>query len=513
MFEDGLTSSIFMMVGGLGIFVYGMHLTSDGLQKLAGDKIKWVLTKLTSNRIIGALIGTVTTAVLQSSSFMTVMVVSLVSANLLNLTQAASLIIGANIGTTVTAQIIAFDVSVLALPVIAIGVYMNLFPRKEGWHFSGQTLIGLGLLFLGMSFMKDSFAPLQNNPAFHEFFITYGGNIFLAMLFGVIATFIIQSSAAVITIALASSGMLGLSASIAIVLGSNIGTTLTAEIAAAGMDRDAKRAGLFHTIFNVLGVAWIMIIFGYFVDFVEWVTPGATVARKIANAHTFFNIANVVVFLVVLPYLVRFVEWVLPIRKEKHIGRIHVLHKSYLKTPEIALMQVKLSCLAMFDVAHENMDLCKKYTSDSKHEAHFFKNEQKINSYREDISKYLGKIGTHDLTEKQAQKIPVFLHLANDIESLADCIKKMVIRIQEGEVPSTDLRLMKNLLSELSDYLKKLRPLLEAPIRDRVIALEEDLIDFRKRRLDKIKGKHVYLECMHDIVRKTANVLVMTREI
>ncbi len=525
-----MVNLIFLLIGGLGIFIYGIHLTSDGLQKLAGAKMKWLLTKLTHNRFVGALVGAGSTAVLQSSSFMSVMVVGLVSAHLLNLSQAASLIVGMNLGTTVTAQIIAFEVATLSLPMIAVGVYMNLFPKKEKWHFGGQTLMGLGMLFLGLSFMKDAFAPLKDDPMFYEFFVTYGSSVFWAVLFGIIATLIIQSSSAIIgiTIALASSGMLALPASIAIVLGSNIGTTLTAQLAAVNMNRTAKRAAMFHTIFNLVGVIWIMCIFGWFVDVVEWVTPGDAsyvdadgmqpyAARHLANAHTVFNLANVLVFLVVLPYLVRLVEWILPPRKTKKIEGMFTLQKGYLKTPEIALMQVKLACMEMFKVMHDNFGLCKGYLKDPKYEAEFFKNESMVNAYRESISVYLGKIGVYDLTEQQAQRIPAFMHVVNNVESMADCVKKIVVIVRElyedgTKLKPSEVRVLNGLFNDLNKYLKELEKLLQKPVRNRVIALEEDLIEFRRNKLDKAKMSDITI-CLHDFVRKMSNLLVMTREI
>ncbi len=533
---DGVTGSLFLLIGGLGIFIYGIHLTSDGLQKLAGAKMKWFLTKLTQNRVVGALVGAGTTAVLQSSSFMSVMVVGLASAHLLNLSQAASLIVGMNLGTTVTAQIIAFEVSALALPMVAMGVYLNLFSKKEGWHFGGQTLMGLGMLFLGLSFMKDAFTPLRENPAFYEFFVNYGSNIFLAVIFGIVATLVIQSSSAIIgiTIALASSGMLALPASIAIVLGSNIGTTLTAQIAALHMNRTAKRAATLHTVFNVIGVVWVMFVFGWFVDVVEWATPNDAsaitedgsypyIARHIANAHTIFNLVNVVVFLIILPYIVKLVEFILPPRSVNKPKGMVKLHKGYLKNPDIALMQSKLAAQDMFKVVKDNFKACKGYLREPKNEAAIFKNEKIVNQYRIDISKYLGKLlAMSEMTEAQAQQIPVFLHLVNDIESMGDCLKQIVEEVRtlyenDSKLTSTEARSLEKLFDVLRKYVRDLDKLLAQSVRDKVIALEEDLITFRRAKLDKTKTATPYMTnivgCLHDFVRKMSNLLVMTREV
>ncbi|MFH1299214.1 MAG: Na/Pi cotransporter family protein [Patescibacteria group bacterium] len=487
------------LIGGLAIFLLGMNFTSDGLQKLAGASMKNVMTRLTHNRVIGAITGAGMTAVVQSSSFVSVMVVGFASARLLNLSQAASLIVGINVGATITAQIIAFQVAVLSMPLIALGVCLYLFAKKEGWHFSGQVLFGLGMLFLGLEYMKDAFAPLKDNPAFYEFFITYGDNIFLALIVGIITTMIIQASSAIIgiSIALAASGMIGFAGAVAIVLGSNIGTTLTAQIAALKMNRTAKRAALFHTVFNVTGVVWIMLFFGVFLRFVDAVTPNEAdpehIARHIANAHTIFNVLNMVVFLLVLPYLVRLVEIILPRGKYHKLKGLYPLHTAYLKAPDIALMQVKLACIEMLELSRDNF---KKYSQ---------KNEDIINENRKNISKYLGKISRTDLTEIQSQKVPVLLHIVNDIEAIADEIKGLA-----------DVKLDKRLesiSSELDGYLKDLIGLLNNPVRNKVIKLEENLIEFRLKRLDNIKYQGDVVHSLHDLTRRVANIAVSSREV
>ncbi len=534
MFGDVL-NLIFMIVGGLAMFMFGIHLTSDGLQKLAGDKMKWILTKMTNNRVLGATVGAGTSAILQSSSFSSVLVVGLASAGLLNLAHAASLIVGINLGATMTAQIIAFDVSTLTLPLIAVGAYMHLFTKNEQKHFIGQCILGLGLLFLGLNFMKDAVMPLKDNPMFFDFFVSFGSHIPLAVLFGIIATFVIQSSSAVIgiTFVLATSGMLTLPASIAIVLGSNIGTTLTAQLAAFKLNRMAKRVATFHTVFNLVGVLWVLLLFGAFADLVEAVTPNDSafvdadgsqpyISRHIANAHTIFNLANVVVFLFILPFLVKFVEKLIPRKRKGRVKGLYRLQHGYLKTPEIALMEVKFACIAMLDDVSENLSLTKEFLKTPTGEADIDKNERLIDAYQISISHYLGKIGRKDLTTKQSESLPVFMHVVNDIESMADClhrIKTDIVRAREKgkKLSTSEIRTLENLFSELEDYLKTLEGLLKDSDRNKVIRLEEDLINFRLKKLDKIttRKRHMndVLSCLHDFVRKMNSLLVMTREI
>lgn len=534
--DNGLINLAFLLIGGLGLFLLGMHFTSDGLQKLAGAKMKKIMTGLTHNRVVGAVTGAGMTAVLQSSSFMSVMVVGLVSAKLLNLAQAASLIVGMNVGTTITAQIIAFQVSAFALPIIALGVYLHLFTKEESYHFGGQTMLGIGMLFLGLAYMKDAFAPLKDNPAFFDFFINFSDNILLAVLVGVLSTVLIQASAGIIGIsmALASAGMIDFAAAIAIVLGSNIGTTITAQIAAFKMNRTAKRAALFHTIFNVVGVVLVLFVFRYFVGLIDVMTPNEAdffaedgsrpyIARHIANAHTIFNLASMVIFLFVLPYLVKLVEWVIPKKPETRLKGMFTLNKAYLKAPDIALMQVKLACTEMTKVVKENLKMCKNYPKEhSKLQAKIFKNEDLINAYRKDISNYLGKVSRADLTEKQAQEVPVFLHLVNDIEAMADELKKIVEVLndlidKDKNLTESERKTFERLMKDLSKYVSDILSLMRKSSRNKVIALEEELIDFRRKKLDTVNAKHGYMSdimhSFHDFTRKVANILIMTREI
>jgi len=306
-------SLIYGLVGGLGLFLFGMRMMSDGLQKSAGNSLKKILEKLTANRFIGTLVGIMVTSIIQSSSATTVMVVGFVNAGLMNITQSLSVVLGANIGTTITAQLIAFKIAKLALPAIGIGVFMRLFSSKKKYNYYGEVLIGFGLLFLGLSTMKDGFVPLRDSEFFKDAFVMFSSNPVLAIIAGAVITMIVQSSSATmgITIALASTGLIDFYGASALVLGENIGTTITANIAAIGASSNARRAALGHFIFNVIGVAYMLILLKPFVFFIDSITPGAAnmvlpsgdnpyIARHIANLHTMFNIINTIIFLPML---------------------------------------------------------------------------------------------------------------------------------------------------------------------------------------------------------------------
>ncbi|NCC88667.1 MAG: Na/Pi cotransporter family protein, partial [Clostridia bacterium] len=301
---------LYAVVGGLGLFLYGMKLMSDGLQKSAGDGLRKILEKLTSNRIIGAFVGIVITSIIQSSSATTVMVVGFVNAGLLKLTQALSVVLGANIGTTITGQIIAFKITELALPAIGIGAFMRIFLKHPRVHYYGEVLIGFGMLFLGLDIMTDSFGPLKASPGFKDLFVTFSRNPVMAVLAGAVLTMIIQSSSATlgITMVLAFNGIIDFYTAAAFVLGENIGTTVTANIAAIGTSRAARRAALGHFLFNVIGVIYMLVLLKYMMAAVDYFTPGnpdfinpdntkPNISRHIANFHTLFNIINTIIFL------------------------------------------------------------------------------------------------------------------------------------------------------------------------------------------------------------------------
>ncbi|MCF8049060.1 MAG: Na/Pi symporter, partial [Desulfarculaceae bacterium] len=253
-----------------------MKLMSEGLQKVAGDRLRAFLEAVSNKRVVGCMVGALVTAVVQSSSVTTVTLVGFVNAGLMNLTQALGVILGANVGTTITAQLIAFKISDLALPAIFIGVAFKFFAKRRKWQYIGAVILGFGLLFYGMELMKNGFKPLRAHPEFIAFFTKFDagsiGGILLCVLTGTVLTVLVQSSSATvgITMALASQGLLNLPGSVALILGDNIGTTITAELASIGGTVVARQTARAHTMFNVLGVLYIVVLFKPFLWVVEW---------------------------------------------------------------------------------------------------------------------------------------------------------------------------------------------------------------------------------------------------
>ncbi|EDT79945.1 Na/Pi-cotransporter II-related protein [Clostridium botulinum NCTC 2916] len=296
------------LIGGLGLFIYGMNLMGDGLQNVAGERVKVFFEKVTSNPIKGVLTGVVVTGVIQSSSATTVMVVGFVNAGLMTLTQAAGVIMGANIGTTVTGQLVAFNVTAGAPLFVGVGTAIVLFAKKKKTKEIGNIILGFGILFMGMEIMKEAMAPLGQSEAFKSLALSLSHNVFLGIVVGMGMTAIVQSSSATIgiLIALSSNGVLPLSAALPILFGDNIGTCVTALLASIGASKNARKAALFHLTFNVIGTvifAFILVPLTPFVRIVTNLTPG-DVGRQIANAHTMFNLINTFIQIWFIKYIV-----------------------------------------------------------------------------------------------------------------------------------------------------------------------------------------------------------------
>ena len=332
--------------GGLGLFLYGMTMMGDGLQKAAGDRLRKLIEVLTNNRLMGLLIGALVTMVIQSSSATTVMVVGFVNAGLMSLPQAAGVILGANVGTTITAQIIAFDVVEYAPIAVALGVAVWLSAKKKRSKDVAEIIIGVGILFIGMDMMSSGLRPLTEIQAFTDILVGLN-NPLIGVIVGLIMTTVIQSSSASIGLlqAVAGQGLVSMSMAFPILLGANIGTTTTALISSVGANKMAKRASGLHFVYNVFGAIVFMIAFrATIVNFVVRLTPD-DVMRQIANAHTFYNIVIVILFLPFTKFLVMAAEKLVPGEDELDKSASIYLDSRILETPGIALGQAKKKCL------------------------------------------------------------------------------------------------------------------------------------------------------------------------
>lgn len=435
-------SNVFSLLGGLGMFLYGMNLMADGLQKTAGDKLRQFLGMLTNNRLLGVLLGTAITAIIQSSSATTVMVVGFVNAGILNLTQAVGVIMGANIGTTVTAWLVSmsqlgsvFEVtkpSFFSPLLIGIGAMIVLFAKKDRIKTTGEILIGFGLLFIGLDFMSGAMKPYTSSPLFSNVFAMLGQNPFLGLLAGVVVTGIIQSSSASVGIlqTLAISGVVTTNSAIYITLGQNIGTCVTALISSTGSSRTAKRAAVIHLLFNVIGA----VIFGIGFFFVFMLKPdfaNSTInAVQISIFHTFFNLTNTLILFPFANQLVQLSGVVVRGKDETAaedtddqaaIALKH-LDERIFESPAFAVETVSLEVVHMGQITLKNMQLAidALLTGNMEEIQNVYKTEQTINNMEKILTEYLIKVDNLSLSEKQKKIVTNLFYSISDIERVGD---------------------------------------------------------------------------------------------
>ena len=427
------------MIGGLALFLFGMDKMADSLKLVAGKGMKNVLAKLTTNRFTGALAGALVTAIMQSSSVTTVLVIGFISVQLMTLTQSIGVIMGANIGTTITAQVIAFKVTKYALLMIGIGFAFSLLSKHEKIRQYGDILFGLGLIFFGMHLMSEGAEPLRSYAPFIDMMKKMDNPLY-AIVLGTLFTAIIQSSSATtgIVIVLASQGLITLEAGIALVFGSNIGTCVTAMLASIGKPRDAVRASVVHVVFNVGGVLIWFFFIPILAEICQAVSPaapklegaqrlGAELPRQIANAHTIFNVANTLIFIWFTGPIARLVCLIVPDKIEKVIetGKPKYLDELLISTPSLAMDLVRMELGRMGAAALYMVRQCLPKILDGSS-----KDLDTLQRMDDDVDKlhgamiiYLGRLSKEKLSSSQSQQLNEYLSAANYIESIADLVE------------------------------------------------------------------------------------------
>ncbi len=462
---------IFTLLGALGMFLYGMNLMSSGLQKAAGDKLRSFLSAMTSNPAKGVLTGLGVTTVIQSSSATTVMVVSFVNAGLLTLAQAISVIMGANIGTTVTAWLVAWlgfkaDISLLAVPMMLFGFLFSNSKKNQRQNI-GELIVGFSLLFLGLSFMKNSVPDLRETPQVLEFVTTWAshgfGSVLLFLAFGTVLTLVLQSSSATmaITLIMLSMGWIPFHMACAMVLGENIGTTITANIAASVGNTQAKRAAMSHTIFNVFGVIWALILFQPFTALVGKIielfglpnpaAEGFAVVEGSADTstaalyglsmlHTLFNTINTLILIWFIKLIEKAVVWIIkPKNQDKEPFRLKYISAGPLATPELAAEQAFDEIIHFAQISRNGLGYAKQAISaDAKH---FDELREKLVKYEEisdrieyEIAAFLNGVSAGDISEATSMKIKAMYKIIGELESLGDsgeAISRMLSRRNE----------------------------------------------------------------------------------
>jgi len=428
------------LFGGLALFLSGMDQMATALTAVAGERMKGILAKLTTNRFMGALTGAFVTAIINSSSVTTVLVVGFISAGLMSLAQSVGVIMGANVGSTVTAQLIAFRIDQAALLMIGIGFAMPFASKRESARHYGSMIMGLGLIFFGMTVMSDAMAPLRTYQPFLDFMTTLERPV-VGILVAAVFTGLIQSSAATtgIAIVMASQGFLTLPAGIALAFGANIGTCVTAMLASIGKPREAVRAALVHVIFNVAGVIIWFGLIDQLALFVQWISPAypelsgsarlaAEVPRQIANAHSIFNLANTVIFIGLTGQFARLAEWLIPdkpLGEQTFIVQAKYLDEELLTTPSLALDRVRLEILHMGESVQTMMRrIMPAILSEDRQalrEIELLDND--VDTLHAQIIAYLGQISRSTLTERQTHELLRLLDAANDLENIGDLIE------------------------------------------------------------------------------------------
>nr|WP_251128665.1 MULTISPECIES: Na/Pi cotransporter family protein [unclassified Exiguobacterium] len=424
---------LFMFFGGLGIFLFGIKSMGDGLQKSAGNRLRDILDKYTSNPFLGVLAGIIVTVLIQSSSGTTVITVGLVSAGFMTLRQAIGVIMGANIGTTVTAFIIGFDVGAYALPIIAIGAILLFFFKKEKLQHLGQIFFGFGMLFYGLELMGSGMKPLRSSEYFIDLTQSMSDNPFLGVVVGTVFTVIVQSSSATIGILqeLYAGGSIDLDAALPVLFGDNIGTTITAVLASIGASVAARRAAAAHVIFNIVGTTIFMILLIPFTQYIYWITDILAIEDKmqIAFAHGTFNVVNTFIQFWFIGTIAWIVTKMVPGEdsivdtKAQHLDPIFIQ-----QSPSIAVEQAKFEVIRMGDFAKLGLDEARNYmtTGDKKHAEKSAHIEEALNSLNSKITDYLVKLAAVDLTEQESQEHKTLMHAINDIERIGDHVENII---------------------------------------------------------------------------------------
>ena len=447
------------IMGGLGLFLYGMNLMGDGLQKSAGSKLKRIIELLTSNVIMGVLVGMVVTMVIQSSSATTVMVVGFVNAGIMSLTQAIGVIMGANIGTTITAQLVSLDVDFLAPVALGIGIVIYMFSNKPKHKNIAEILIGFGILFTGMDFMKEAVKPLAGYQGFTDMLLSFGHHPILGVLMGFAITAIVQSSSASMgmLIALASQGLIPITAALPILYGENIGTCVTSLISSIGASRNARRAAIMHLTFNVLGSMIFMFILSTPIVAIVTAIDPTDAARQIANAHTLFNILNVIVLLPFNKLIVKLALKLVPETKGEQDDDkvVKYIDDRMIETPSIALANIVKETLRMGEKSKESLNAAMDGIVDkSKEKIELsFKREKLINELQKSILNYLLKLSKASLNEDSRETVDALFNTVNDIERIGDHaenIAELAKDIVDLEISFSDVG-----IGELKDMYNK----------------------------------------------------------
>lgn len=485
----------FNVVGGLGIFLLGMKHMSEGMQAVAGNRLRKLISSVTDNRILAVFVGMFVTCMIQSSSVTTVMAVGFVNAGLMTLMQAIGVIFGANIGTTITGWILAVKIGKYGLPILGISALLFLFSRNERARYLGMTVMGIGMVFFGLELMSSGFKPIREVPEFLAWFQKFQADSYLGVLkcalAGCVLTAIVQSSSATlgITMGLAATGVIGFETAGALVLGENIGTTITAYLASLGATTNAKRAAYAHIIFNVLGVLWITAVFQQYIGLIKDVMPVAPstmvmqdgvatyphVMAGIALVHSGFNVTNTLIFLPFMGVIARLITRLVPDREIKETPHLEFLDVRFVDAPALGVVQSRKELVVMSQSVDKMLagvrSILESKTGDEKTERKIFQREEILDNVQKEVTVFLSRLlagqVSHDVTE-EAQKQ---LRIADEYESVSDYVAsvlKMIIKLRKNrlEMSEEGLHEILNLHDHVVKYFARISEAVNTDSRD-----------------------------------------------
>jgi phosphate:Na+ symporter len=528
------------VVGGLGVFLLGMKHMSEGLQAVSGDRLRKMISAITNNRVMGVVVGILVTCLVQSSSVTTVMVVGFVNSSIMTLMQAIGVIFGANIGTTITGWILVLKIGKYGLPILGISAFFFLFSKNQRLRYIGMTIMGVGMVFFGLELMKNGFKPLRSmeefNVWFQAFHITLDGGLFQAYgdiikcaLVGCVLTMIVQSSSATlgITIGLAATGVIEFPTAAALVMGENIGTTITAWLASLGTTTAAKRAAYAHVLFNVIGTAWFIALFPIAIHamsrLVEWKTGynpmvvgiddideadfGLVVTAGIALTHTTFNVANVLIFLPFAGLLAKVVTWMVQEKDTKEVGHLTYLDVRMLDTPSLGIIQSQ----GQLDFMAESVDgmmtqlrtCLEDDLSDSKLMDKIFRREEILDNVQKEIFLYLSKMVAGQVPLEVSEKAHSQMRIADEYESLSDYIVNVLkgaMKLEQNNL-AIDEQAKEKLLQlhdRVTAYLRRIDGIMKDERQDHMVwaateglGIGQLMKDFRRAHLERLQKEEV----------------------
>lgn len=515
------------LVGGLGLFLLGMKNMSEGMQAVAGSSLRRLISGVANNRLLATVVGTVVTCVVQSSSITTVMVVGFVNAGVMELAQGVGVIMGANIGTTITGWILVLKIGKFGLPLLGVAAFVYLFAKGDRWRYWAMSLMGVGMVFFGLELMKDACSIIKELPDFEQWFQRFQADSYFGVLkcalVGCVMTTVVQSSSATlgITISLATQGIISYETAAALVLGENIGTTITALLASLGATTNARRAAYFHCIFNLVGVLWITAIFAWYIEFIQWMV-GVDVAKvvmvgeletfpnttaAIAATHSVFNVMNMLLFLPIAPLVVRFLKWAVPSKGFKEKPKLTDLDIRILETPTLAIEQSRQEiermgdgCMKMIGWVEELME---QDEPDRDMADRLKKREQILDSIQDEVSEFVTHLLSGNVPHSVADEARKQLRIADEYESVSDYladIDKFDRKLRRDGHRFTEARRsgLKSLNAQLTEYLAAVNEALDQDNRNVLVktdALHKRIRDeikvLRKQHLDDLSQDSV----------------------